>query len=92
MYFSYRFPAIVLPEGTTLSDQADYIIGEAQELKDAAMVTETHYEVDVEAMDVIHAAETFLRMRGHSDDALNHLAQLVIEKNQRRGYYEGSEK
>lgn len=39
-------------------------------------------------MDVIHSAENYLRIKGHSDETLGMLQSLVIEKNRKRGYYD----
>lgn len=43
-------------------------------------------EYGKELMDIIHAAETALRM-GFSDEQVDRLCELVIEKNATRGYY-----
>ena len=83
----YRFPSIAKLEGATIEQQAEKVREEAYELVEAVCCGNTCYEADFEAMDAIHAAEGFLRMRGHSDEALSCLQRLVIEKNRKRGYY-----
>lgn len=44
-------------------------------------------EYGKELMDIIHSAETALRM-GFSDEQVDRLCELVIEKNATRGYYD----
>jgi hypothetical protein len=44
-------------------------------------------EYGKELMDIIHSAETALRM-GFSDEQVDRLRELVIEKNATRGYYD----
>lgn len=58
------------------------------------LVREDFYEADndrceygKELMDIIHSAETALRM-GFSDEQVDRLRELVIEKNATRGYYD----
>jgi len=50
-------------------------------------VDEARWNYGMELMDVIHAAETALRM-SFADEELEDLRQDVIEKNEKRGYYD----
>lgn len=88
MTYFYRFPAMAKLDEYTLEKQAEKVREEAHELVCEVMKNETYYEADFEAMDTIHAAENYLRMRGHSQDTLEMLRCLVIEKNRNRGYYD----
>ncbi|MEC4272730.1 hypothetical protein VJ923_06130 [Adlercreutzia sp. R25] len=49
---------------------------------------ESRLAYGMELMDVIHAAETALRME-FEDEELDDLREAVIEKNRARGYYGG---
>lgn len=81
----YRFPAMAKLNEWTFDSQAEKVREEANELVDA---NNAYYEADFEAMDTIHAAENFLRMRGHSEETLEMIKKLTIEKNRKRGYYD----
>lgn len=87
----YRFPAMAKLDEWTLNEQAKKVIEEAEELMTAQCSGNTYYEADFEAMDTIHSAENYLRMRGHTEETLEKLRDLTVEKNRRRGYY-GEEK
>lgn len=54
--------------------------------EDFAEADNDRWEYGKELMDVIHSAETALRM-GFSDEQVDRLCELVIEKNATRGYY-----
>lgn len=84
----YRFPAMAELDEYTLEDQVKKVREEAEELVKVEGCGNSYYEQDFEAMDVIHAAESYLRMRHHSPETLEMLRQLVIEKNRKRGYYD----
>ncbi|WP_288070592.1 hypothetical protein [Adlercreutzia caecimuris] len=84
----YRFPAMARLGELTSDLQAEKVCEEAQELAEASARGSVYYEDDFEAMDVIHSAENYLRMKGHSDETLGMLQSLVIEKNRKRGYYD----
>lgn len=84
----YRFPAMARLGEWTSDLQAEKVCEEAQELAEASAQGSTCYEDDFEAMDVIHSVENYLRMKGHSDETLEMLRSLVIEKNRKRGYYD----
>lgn len=89
----YRFPAMAKLDTFTNMQQADYICGEAEEVRIAlADMNASTYDskrtaYGNELMDVIHSAETALRME-FDDDEVDILAELVKQKNRKRGYYD----
>lgn len=97
----YRFPAMVLLDDWDSEDQINKVRSETVEAYralrdclwdyDTGKRREEPIEADrtaygMELMDVIHAAETALRME-FGDEEVERLRDLVIRKNQRRGYY-----
>lgn len=97
----YRFPAMVKPDGWTVSDQLSKIEEETREAIQACgdygytqlttgyMSEESQKarrEYLMEVFDIIHATETLLRMEA-TDEEVKQLQQAVIEKNRKRGYY-----
>lgn len=63
--------------------QAEKIIEEIEEFKKAS-----GKNGDMEAVDVLHACETFIRIRFKGrDSVLEKLIRRVTAKNARRGYY-----
>lgn len=97
----YRFPAIAASDGFSRLDQFGKLIEEVSEVEAARNVIDLAYnfcddrdEIEMyrtaygmELMDVIHAAETALRME-FSDAEVDGLREAVEEKNRKRGYYE----
>lgn len=88
----YRFPAIVNPSRKNLCrtprEQAIKVIEEAQELFDEAKYPdERRFQMGIEAMDVIHAAETLLR-RNFTDCEVRLLRDQCVLKNAARGFYD----
>lgn len=97
----YRFPAMAKLGEWTSEQQAQKVLDEACEafnaLRDGLWDYDTGErremmsEADrtaygMELMDVIHAAETALRME-FSNGEVDNLRNAVIEKNRKRGYY-----
>lgn len=97
----YRFPAMARLGEWTNEHQVTKVCCEACEAWDAlrdclwdydtGKRREEPIEADrtaygMELMDVIHAAETALRME-FSDDEVNELRGMVERKNRKRGYY-----
>lgn len=97
----YRFPAMARLGEWTNEEQAEKVWDEAAEafnsLRDGLWDYNTGERRDgmsdadrtaygMELMDVIHAAETALRME-LSDEEVDALRDAVIEKNRERGYY-----
>lgn len=102
----YRFPAMVLLDDWDSEDQINKVRSETVEAYramrdclwdyDTGKRREEPIEADrtaygMELMDVIHAAETALRM-GFDDAEVCRLRERVIEKNSKRGYYGRDEK
>ena len=88
----YRFPAMAGIPTWTREQQVDKIIVEANEVpaeqfrldyKDDA---ERRVAYGMELLDVIHAAETALRME-FGDEEVETLRGCVERKNRERGYY-----
>lgn len=97
----YRFPAMAKLGKWKNDEQVSKVWDEAEEAFDAlrnglwdydtGTRREEMSEADrtaygMELMDVIHAAETALRME-FSDAEVERLSDMVEAKNQRRGYY-----
>ena len=98
----YRFPAMAKLGEFTNEEQAEKVWDEATDafnalldsLWDCDTLTRREEMSDsdrtaygMELMDVIHAAETALRIE-FSDVEVDGLRELVIEKNATRGYYD----
>ncbi len=86
----YRFPAMAGLNEWDNAQQVEKIeeeAEEAEEAKEAYYGSDNEIPYGVELMDVIHAAETALRMN-FNDSEVSHLHELVIEKNRKRGYYD----
>lgn len=99
----YRFPAMAKLGEWTNEEQAEKVWDEATEAYNALRDSLWDYDTGtrreemsdsdrtaygMELMDVIHAAETALRME-FSDAEVVGLQLKVIEKNRKRGYYKG---
>lgn len=99
----YRFPAMARLGEWTNEHQVTKVCCEACEAWDALRDCLWDYDTGtrreemseadrtaygMELMDVIHAAETALRME-FSDDEVNELRGMVERKNRKRGYYGG---
>lgn len=97
----YRFPAIAASDGFSRLDQFGKLIEEVSEVEsarrtlsladdfcdDCGEIERYRTAYGMELMDVIHAAETALRME-FSDAEVDGLREAVEEKNRKRGYYE----
>lgn len=82
----YRFPAMEKLDEWDNADQIMKIDEEVAEAKKAYFDNDSAIPYGVELMDVIHAAETALRMN-FNDSEIESLHKLTIEKNRKRGYY-----
>lgn len=82
----YRFPAMKGLEEWDNADQIKKIEEEVDEAKEAYFGSTGELPYGLELMDVIQAAETALRIN-FGEDEVEHLRQLTIEKNRKRGYY-----
>lgn len=83
--WEYRFPPIADPPG--LSQQLLHVLGEAEEAREAHREAGWRERVAEELMDVVHAAETALRMLEKDGADLDGVRRGVIAKNEERGYY-----
>lgn len=95
----YRFPAIACIEEPSNTRQADKIYEESLEVCGAQLsyemaerygnpiIHKIRENYGMELMDVIHAAETALRME-FSENEVDNLKIATIVKNIKRGYYE----
>lgn len=92
----YRFPAMANIGDLTTEGQAVKILEEADEAKSAQAFwfygngsgdeDADRIAYGMELMDVIHAAETALRME-FDDSEVDGLRDAVEDKNRKRGYY-----
>lgn len=83
----YRFPAIKGLEEFDNSEQIEKIDSEVEEVSRAYFGELNDAAFGIELMDVIHAAETALRMN-FTDEEVENMHQLTISKNKKRGYYD----
>jgi len=84
----YQFPPIIFVGGNDLKLQSDHVFSEALEVTDAYDAGDHGHAVE-ELWDLIHSAETMIRMyqaAGHDVWAAKY---AVGEKNRQRGYYNG---
>lgn len=77
----YNFPEIK-KKPASLIQQLNKIVEEASEAIKARI------ERDYEIMDLLHACETYLRMREEQGIDLKKIKDYVIKKNKERGYYD----
>lgn len=101
--FAYNFPRCTCAAPYMLN-QAGKIAEEAREVASAVRLYKAHdqdafdvreqarlvNDIAMETMDVIHAAETMLRMLDGLVD-VDALREEVVRKNRQRGYYEANE-
>ena len=84
--FSFNFPPMKGLENFTVQEQLAHISQETGECI-AAFYDGDEYDIVSEAMDIIHAVETLLRMKGIVGDKADELRNTVEHKNRIRGYY-----
>lgn len=79
---NWNFPKIITTRNTTqcvgkiLEEVSEFIKEREQE------------EIDKEAIDILHATETFLRVHFEGrENILNEIIEKVFKKNYARGYY-----
>lgn len=85
MSFQYNFPAIIEADNT-LVRQYNKILEEVAEFQRAWAMINTA-RVDEEAMDIMHACETYFRIRERQGVDVENIRQQVENKNRNRGYY-----
>lgn len=84
--WTWQFPPIAEPPSLIM--QIGRIRGEVREVVSAKLDGEGVERTAEELMDVIHAAETALRLLPLNELQLDAIKRGVVEKNDRRGYYE----
>lgn len=88
----YRFPAMAKLKEWNSREQMQKIKSEFKEAARAEIRYRCSHDEDerenygMELMDIVHSAETALRME-FSNDEVDELHRLVIAKNAERGYY-----
>ena len=87
--WEYKFPEITKPE--QMAKQLQHVKAEVDEAIEAYVNEESYWMVAMELMDVIHAAETALRLLNLNQYRMSGVKHSVIEKNDTRGYYGGGE-
>lgn len=87
--WTWQFPPIAEPPNLIL--QIGRVRGEAMEVVKAKLDHEGDERIAEELMDVIHAAETALRLLPFNELELDRVKRYVIAKNDKRGYYGGGE-
>lgn len=80
----WNFPKVAHKEFSEFY-QVKKIATEAQEVSNAFHGNEGQARVIEEVLDVLHACETYLR--NQSQHLVNDIRNEVVEKNQKRGYY-----
>lgn len=84
--WEWQFPPIAEPPSLLM--QIGRIRSEVREVANAKLDGEGNERIAEELMDVIHAAETALRLLPFDELELDRIKRGVVEKNDRRGYYE----
>lgn len=83
----YRFPAMAKLNEWDNADQIAKIREEVEEAERAYFSVDNEIPYGIELMDIIHSAETALRMN-FNDEEVSLIRELAIEKNRKRGYYD----
>jgi len=86
----FTWPETKFARENTIADQLEHVFSEVKEIKEALKDPACNVlDIDTEIMDLHHSLETFLRVlqRDESPEYLQHLKQVVINKNRERGYY-----
>ena len=76
--------------GATLREQLESIKREVKEVEMAMMYNDTDDHILEELVDVQTACETMMAILGADETERNEVRRQVIEKNAKRGYYEGA--
>lgn len=87
--WQWQFPPIAEPPSLIM--QIGHVRSEAMEVVKAKLDHEDNQRIAEELMDVIHAAETALRLLPFDELELDRIKRGVVEKNDARGYYGGAE-
>lgn len=92
MRYEYQFPEMNKIDEWSFGDQISKVSFETSELVEALLCTEGNIDdildnVAREAMDVIHSAETLLRILDKRHVKIDSIYEDTIEKNWKRNYY-----
>lgn len=92
MKYEYQFPAMKKLDEWSFGEQITKVTFETSELVEALLCTEGNMDeilenVAKEAMDVIHSAETLLRILEKRHVKIDSIYEGTIEKNKKRHYY-----
>ena len=87
MSYTYNFPEHKDARTISNQDGLKKIFEEVLELRDAICGHESDFRVIEESLDAIHAHETNI-LRKYPQEMVDSVAEFVIEKNRRRGYYD----
>jgi hypothetical protein len=88
---SFFWPETKFARENTIADQLTHIFSEVDEIKRALETPDINVmDVDMEILDLYHSVETFVRVlqRFESPEYVQHIRELVINKNRERGYYQ----
>jgi F0F1-type ATP synthase delta subunit len=88
---SFFWPETKFARENSIADQLEHVFSEVEEVKQALKTPDIDImAVDMEILDLHHSLETFIRVlqRFESPEYIQHLREIVINKNRERGYYQ----
>lgn len=85
---AWRFPEVKFVRTNTKEEQVGHILSEAVEVYYALLDKKG---LDEEMADLLHSCETYFRIRQREGCDVHKVFSRVIEKNRKRGYYEGEQ-
>ena len=88
---SFFWPETKFARENSIADQLEHVFSEVEEVKQALKTPDINImDVDMEIFDLYHSLETFIRVlqRFESPEYIQHLREIVINKNRERGYYQ----
>jgi len=83
----WNFPETIFTKNNSLKQQISHLESEIIEVKNAYLSEGFSSHMVEELWDVIHSAETALRILGTDKIDIFYIKDKVIEKNKERGYY-----
>jgi F0F1-type ATP synthase delta subunit len=87
---SFFWPETKFARENSIADQIEHVFSEVEEIKRALKAPDINImDIDMEIFDLHHSVETFIRLlqRFESPEYVQHLREIVINKNRERGYY-----
>jgi F0F1-type ATP synthase delta subunit len=88
---SFFWPETKFARENSIADQLEHVFSEVEEVKQALKTPDIDImAVDMEILDLHHSLETFIRVlqRFESPEYIQHLREIVINKNRECGYYQ----